>query len=34
MVLFVGIQTYGYEEKWGRQSVWFVMDDPEIMIYE
>lgn len=33
MVLFVGIQKYGYEEKWEREIMWFIMDDTEIIIY-
>lgn len=33
MVLFVGIKTYSYEEKWGRRIGLFIMDDIKFIIY-
>lgn len=33
MVLFVGIKTYSYEEKWEWGIGWFIMDDTKFTIY-
>ena len=33
MVLFVGIETYSYEEKWEGGIQWFIMDDTKFIIY-